>query len=244
MDNFFFIIVAGSFIIFAAFFIRALTGFGGALISIPLLVLFVDLKFAVPLESLFEVGLSALLLPKVYSKISKTTLIPLLIGALLGSLVGAYFLYTFNNILLKRALGLVIILFALNMLVERRRRSERSVSATWGGLAGAAGGIFGGLFGTSGPPFVMYLAYKLKEKETLRASLIGLFAVDYAWRVGVFAVTGLLTAEILRFALILTPALVLGTVLGHRVQVHINERRFRQLVALILIISGGLLLFG
>ncbi len=111
---------------------------------------------------------------------------------------------------------------------------SRNLSANWGILAGAGGGILGGLFGTSGPPFVAYLAYKLKEKEALRASLIGMFAVDYSWRTLVFACSGLLTADLLFFGLCLIPALVLGTILGHKIHVRITERQFRRIVAGIL----------
>ena len=111
-----------------------------------------------------------------------------------------------------------------------------------GVLAGAGGGILGGLFGTSGPPFVAYLAYKLEEKEVLRASLIGMFAIDYTWRTTVFAFSGLLTTELLTFALYLTPVLVFGTVLGHRIHLRIPEAWFKKIVAGILMASGVLLL--
>jgi len=79
MENFVSVTTIASLIIFVAFFIRSLTGFGSALVSIPLLALLFDLKFAVPLEALFEVGLSILLLSKVYNSISKITLVPLII---------------------------------------------------------------------------------------------------------------------------------------------------------------------
>jgi hypothetical protein len=109
-------------------------------------------------------------------------------------------------------------------------------------VAGAGGGTLGGLFGTSGPPFVAYLSYKLREKDVLRASLIGLFAVDYSWRTAVFAFSGLLTGELLIFALYLTPVLILGTFLGHKIHLRVPEGLFRKVVAGILVISGALLL--
>ena len=243
MENSFLITIAASLIIFISFFIRSLTGFGSALVGIPLLAMIFDLKFAVPLEALLEIGLSALLLRNVYKSISKTTLIPLIIGTIIGSLMGAYILYSFANIYLKRALGVAIILFALNLLAGKTGNNIKPLPSGWGVLAGGIGGVLGGLFGTSGPAFVMYLAYKLKTKEVLRASLIGLFAIDYSWRVVVYATTGLLTMEILKFALLLTPALILGTILGHKIHFKINEDRFRQIVSAILLVSGIFLLF-
>lgn len=237
-ENFVFVTTFGSLIIFVAFFIRSLTGFGSALVSIPLLALFLDLKFAVPLEALFEVGFSVLLISKVYKSISKITLIPMIIGAIIGSLLGTYILYSFPNLYLKKILGIAIIAFALNLLMRKTISHVKPIPSSLGVLAGTAGGVFGGLFGISGPAFVIYLAHKLKTKEVLRATLIGLFAIDYSWRLCVYAIAGLLTMETLKFSLLLTPALVLGTILGHKSHFLISEKRFIQVIVFILIVSG------
>jgi uncharacterized protein len=242
MQEFIPITIAASGIVFAAFFIRSLTGFGSALVSVPFLALLFDLKFAVPLESLLEVGLSVLLLGRVWRSIRFRILLPLAAGTVIGSLPGAYILHAFANLFLKRMLGVAVILFAVNLMWKGSRRAMMDPSPRWGVAAGMIGGLFGGLFGTSGPPFVMYLTAVLKKKEEIRASLIGLFAVDYAWRAMVYAATGLVTAETLTFVLVLTPALVAGTLLGHRIHVNVGEERYRQVVAAILGVSGVLLL--
>ncbi len=233
---------ASSLIIFSAFFVRSLTGFGSALIGVPLLALLFDLKFVVPLESVLEVGFTVLLAPKVYRKMDKATLLPMILGAVLGTLAGTYFLRSLGEAILKKALGILTLLFGVSFFRTGQGERTRDLSSKWGLLAGAGGGTLGGLFGTSGPPFVAYLAYKVREKEVLRASLIGLFAVDYSWRTAVFAVSGLLTAELLTFALYLTPVLILGTYLGHKIHLRVPEGHFRKVVAGILVISGVLLL--
>lgn len=230
--------IAGSLIIFAAFFIRSLTGFGSALVSIPFLAMLYELRFAVPMEAILEIGISAMLLSRVRRSICLKAIIPLIIGAVLGSLIGAFILYTFANIFLKKTLGIVIILFAIHMLVGSTDRPVKPIPSWWGISAGAVGGVFGGLFGTSGPAFVMYLSYTLKTKEALRASLIGLFAVDYTWRLCLYGASGLLTMEIVRTALMFVPALFLGTILGHKIHFQISAIRFKQTVASVLILSG------
>lgn len=242
METYPFVLMMSSLIIFAAFFIRSLTGFGSALISIPLLALLFDLKFIVPVEAVLEVGLSLLLLKSVYGSIKKSVLVPLIIGTVIGSLAGTYILASLADIWLKRLLGSLIMLFAFYQLFGQGMAQSQPIATYWGGIAGAIGGIFGGIFGTSGPPYVMYLSYQLKRKVELRATLIGLFTFDYGWRVGIFATTGLLTLESFKLALYLTPALIAGTYLGHRVHVQINEKRFQQMITLVLICSGLLLL--
>ena len=231
-----------SLIIFFAFLVRSLTGFGSALISVPLLALLFDLKFVVPLESVLEVGFTVLLAPRVYRQMHKATLLPMIGGAVLGTLAGTYFLQAFGDVILKKALGLFTLLFGIYFFRSGQGEKVRHLSPNWGFLAGAGGGALGGLFGARGPPFVAYLTYKLKEKDVLRASLIGLFAVDYSWRTAVFAFSGLLTVELLIFVLYLTPVLILGTLLGHKMHWRIPEGHFRKMVAGVLVVSGVLLL--
>ncbi len=242
MDISLFSWAGSSLIIFSAFLVRSLTGFGSALISVPLLALLFDLKFVVPLESVLEVGFTVLLAPRVYRQMNKATLLPMIGGAVLGTLAGTYFLQALGDVILKKTLGVLTLLTGIHFFRAGRGESVRDLSSNWGVLAGAGGGILGGLFGASGPPFVAYLSYRLKEKDVLRASLIGLFAVDYIWRTAVFAHSGLLTAELLTFALYLAPVLILGTLLGQKIHLRVPEGHFRKFVAGVLVVSGILLL--
>ena len=230
-------LIFGSLVIFFAFFTRALFGFGGGLISIPLLVFLFDLHFAVPLEAVFEVVLSGLLIKGELQKIDKKVLIPLILGSMIGTLIGTYLLKSFANDILLRLLGFVIILFSLNLL-RKQNQDEHVLPAPVGVLTGIIAGTLGGMFGAGGPPFVIYLAHQIKTKDILRATLIGLFAVDFSWRLVVFTVTGLITKDVLLMTLYLTPALVLGTILGNKSFFTINEARYRKLVVILLVITG------
>lgn len=230
-------ILLGSLVIFFAFYTRALFGFGGALISIPLLVFFLPLKFAVPLEAIFEVVLSFLLIKGEVKNINFKILIPIVIGSIVGTFLGTYVLKSFANAFLLKALGVVIILFAFNLLQKSDTKSKILPNPI-GFLAGITGGTLGGIFGTSGPPFVLYLAYQVKQKDILRGTLIGLFTFDFTFRLGFFLINGLVTYDILLMALYLTPALVLGMLLGKRHFVVISEEKYRILVFILLLITG------
>ena len=237
------IIILGSLIVFFAFYTRSLLGFGGALISIPLLVFFFDLKVAVPMEAVFEVILSLILIRTEYKKINWKILIPIIIGSMVGTLIGTYFLQTFAIEILRKLLGVVIVIFSLNLL-RKQIKQTLEVPNIIGFFAGVTGGILGGVFGTSGPPFVLFLANKIKDKYTLRATFIGLFTVDFTWRIFIYFFSGLFTSEVIKYTLYLTPALILGTILGSLTffKVSITEKRYKQLVAGLLILAGVLLI--
>ncbi|MHC4536062.1 MAG: sulfite exporter TauE/SafE family protein [Planctomycetota bacterium] len=233
----------GSLVILFAFFLRSFTGFGGALISIPLLSLFLDPIIVIPAEALLEVSLSLLLLKGCLRKINWATLSLVLFGAIIGTLIGAYILKTSPVYPLKKTLGVVIIVFGFFLLVPER--GWLSSPPAWVGLvAGLIGGIAGGTFGASGPPFVAYLACQLDNKDILRATLIGLFTFDFCWRVCVFSVSGLITFNVIRLALCFMPALVLGTIIGSKAHRRIPGGRFSQVVAGLIVISGAVLVFS
>ncbi len=98
IDNLWLLATYGSVVVFLAFFVRSMTGFGSALISIPLLALVFDLKTVVPLEALLEVAISLLLLRTVYHEIDRRTVLPMMVGVALGSLLGVFGLSTVDAV--------------------------------------------------------------------------------------------------------------------------------------------------
>lgn len=234
-------LLAAQVIVLFAFFFRSLTGFGGALLSIPLLALLFPLKFIVPVESVLEVALSILLVPGAIRKVDRANLLRLLGGAVPGSLVGVSLLAFWANRPMEIVLGAAVIGVGLFFLLHTPSRAV--VSSRWGPAAGFAGGLLGGMFGTSGPAYVAFLSSQALDKAAFRATLIVLFAVEYAWRLGLYAHQGLLDIEGLRWALSLLPALVAATLLGHFVHLRVGEKVFRRWVAVFLLVSGTLCLF-
>jgi uncharacterized membrane protein YfcA len=107
-----------------------------------------------------------------------------------------------------------------------------------GGLAGLAAGVAGAMFGTGGPPVILWFQLQGLDKRAFRATLLGVFLVMSIVRVPSYAVAGLLGREVLLSALLLLPAGLLGLLIGQRLHIGIPERRFRQGVALALALLG------
>ena len=234
-------LLAAQAIILFAFFFRSFSGFGGALLSIPLLALLFPLKFIVPVESVLEVVLSILLVPAAIRKVDRANLLRLLGGAVPGSLVGVFLLASWANRHMEIILGTAVI--GVGLFFLRKTPSRAVVSGRWGLAAGFAGGLLGGMFGTSGPAYVAFLSSQALNKAAFRATLIVLFAVEYAWRLGLYAHQGLLDIQGLQLALSLLPALIAATLLGHFVHLRVGEKVFRRWVAIFLLVSGTLCLF-
>ena len=233
------VLVAANLIILGAFFTRSFSGFGGALLAIPLLSLFLSLSFIIPVECLFEVLLSLILLPRVAKDVDWGSLVYIVAGAMAGSLAGVYLLESTPNATLKTILGIVVILVALNMLRGGTNHGS-TFSKKWGLPVGVLGGVMGGMLGASGPAYVTYLAYQTSDKQVFRATLIAIFAIEYSWRLALFLYRGLLGWDQLEFALWLAPAVVVATLLGQVVHLRVSERLFRLAVAALLLVAGGL----
>lgn len=232
-------------IVFFAFVVRSLVGFGSALISIPLLALLFDLKFVVPIEALLEVIISVIFLPQIIKKIDYKALIPLVIWGSIGSILGIYVLQISSNMLLKRLLGLVISISAVVMYLSRRAKSEETILKTnnIGWIAGLLGGGLGGAFGQSGPIYALYLSSQIRDKERLRASLIGLFLIDYGWRFGIYAYNGLVDQTVLYYSAIFIPVIIISSLIGSFLLKRITTDKFEGLVYLIIVCSGLLNFF-
>ena len=233
------VLAAANVIILGAFFTRSFTGFGGAILAIPLLSLFFSLNFIIPVECLFEVVLSLVLIPRVCRDVDWGSLVYIVIGALAGSVAGVHLLESTANETLETILGVVVILVAVSM-VRGGPKESRGISKKWGLPVGVAGGVIGGMLGASGPAYVTYLAYQISEKHRFRATLIAIFAIEYGFRLGLFFYRGLLASEQLEFAMWLAPAVVIATLAGQVAHFKVSERLFRLAVAGVLMVAGVL----
>jgi len=235
------IILLAGLIVLMGHFIKGFSGFASALFAIPLLALFLDIKFVVPVFLLFDFIAGVILTIQNRRLIAWRSALLLFSGLAIGTAVGTYFLVSFGNEELKRVFGIVIILFALKMLIRDNENIRKEISKVWAPLSGFVGGCTGGMFGLNGPPLVLYLTHRLRDKQIFRATLYGIFFVDACYRLILYSANRLITTEVIKFALCVTPFLLIGLFLGSKLHAKINENVFRRVIASILVATGVLL---
>jgi uncharacterized membrane protein YfcA len=112
----------------------------------------------------------------------------------------------------------------------------------WAIPAGLAGGGAGALFGTSGPPYIMYLTRRLQDKGEVRATFSWLFAIDGGFRLALFLFAGLLFETRLQVAYLLGLApMALGLYAGNKVHLDLTSDGMLKVVGALLVLSGLLL---
>ncbi len=84
--------------------------------------------------------------------------------------------------------------------------------------------------------------YKLKNKESLRATIITVIFLDTVFRTFLYTVNGLMKREVLQFALYLLLPLAVGLGAGMALHLKTEEKVFRNVIAVVLLVTAVLLL--
>jgi uncharacterized membrane protein YfcA len=139
-------------------------------------------------------------------------------------------------------LGVFVLVFGIRNALNLH--SERPIARWWALPAGLLGGTVSGLFGTGGPPYVIYLSHRIRGKSELRATFSGLFLIEGGLRIIVFALAGLLWQPTLLWTVpAALPLLALGLYLGHRVHVGLTQAQMVRMIGGLLLLSGTSLLW-
>src|SRR2546423_11303024 len=178
------------FIVLSAYFVRGITGFGSGLIAVPLLALSHPLQFAVPLVLALDFTASFVLGGTNAKKADWAEIKMLLPFGLIGACLGAFALLKFPSGPVLLTLGAFTMFFGFRNIFGVS--SEGQISRAWAVPTGLIGGGAGALFGTSGPPYIIYLTHRLKDKGAVRATFSWLFVIDGGFRLRLFLLAGLL----------------------------------------------------
>lgn len=218
------------------------TGFGAALVTIPLATHLVPLPTAlaifvlVDLACALSVGFEN---PRNAVRAEWTRLVPMIAA---GTAVGVTLLVNLPRQAATVALGLFVCGYALYAL--RGATSQKApVSPRWAWLAGFAGGITSTVFGAGGPPYVIYLTRRALTQPQLRATLGFATLTSISLRTVAFVLTGLLLdARIWLTALAAVPAALIGISVARRIYFRVPRPLLLRLIYVVLLASGVSLL--
>lgn len=229
-------------ILLAAYFIRGITGFGSGLISVPLLALFLPLKFVVPLILLLDFTASIMIGGFNFKRVKWDEVAVLIPFGVVGVVLGTSLLVSLPPEPMLTALAGFVFVFAVRSILNIR--GDKPISRGWAVPASLTGGIVGALFGTGGPPYVIYLTHRIHDKSDLRATFSALFFTEGMTRIASFLVAGLLMTTQVWIAYFAALPVILGALyLGGRVHIGLTQPQMARLVGVLLLVSSVSLLF-
>ena len=199
----------------AAFFVKGLCGFANTLVFTSVLSFGVSNAGISPVELLLGLPTNAILAWRERRSLDLSLCLPL------AALV---------------LLGLIIVLSAQMLAQELRPRPAR-LSRVVLGIIGLLSGLLCGLYGV-GALLGAYVSRVARDSHAFKANLCFVFLAENLFRIGLYAVCGLLTPATLLRALILAPFMLAGLFLGMRSAGMIAERTARRLVIALLLVSG------
>lgn len=224
--------------------IYALFGFGSGLLSVAILAfLFPDLTSVVVLLLLVNLPTEVFVVWRDRRHIPFREMGLLLLALAVGTPLGAFLLRRgADEGWLLLLLGIVLILFAVFFLFLDGPRMARRLPSTASAAAGLSSGVLAGLFGTGGPPLILYYRYRGLDKQAFRAVLLAVFLATSVVRIPTYFASGIAGVSSVASALLVLPVCLLGLVVGNHLHVTVSERSFRRGTALVLALLGILLL--
>jgi len=227
-------------IVLLAALLQTISGFGFALLAMPLVALVIGVKEAAPLVALVGFTLYAVNLTRYRRGFDWRVLPPLAAAAALGTPVGVWALNYLDETLIKSALGVILIAYALYSLWRPQTAPLRSTLWAW--PAGFLAGVLGGAFNTPGPPVIIYGNLRQWPRDLFRSTLQALFLFSSSLVILSHVAAGNLTTATIPTYLLLVPALLLGVWAGAAIDRRISNERFRLLVLALIFATGVLLL--
>ena len=225
-----------------AYVILGISGFGSALVTIPLLVHFLPLQTVVPLVVTVDFLATVATGVRFREHVEIAELKLVIPAVIAGILAGVTLLATLPKHATFLLLGALVTRYGVYRLVTKP--SGKPVSRWWGIPTGLLGGLIGGLFGVGGPIYATYLAARIPDPVKMRATLSAVFSFSTGLRLTVYVISGLLLqSEVWWAFLLLLPAMPVGLAIGHRLHARLTREEVGRFVSILLIASGSSLLW-
>ena len=206
---------------------RGFSGFGAALIFMPLASSMAAPRLVAALLLIIDFVAAAPLIPSAWRQADRKATAVIVLGALIGVPIGTYFLSRLDPVTTRWIISGFV--FALLMLLlsgwRYRGRDHAALSIGIGGLSG----FCSGLAQTGGPPIVGYWLGRPIASAVARANIFLFFgASDFVSAVS-YSVSGLITADAIKFGFMVGPVYGIGVWFGSSLFGKASERLFRAI---------------
>ncbi len=220
-------------------------GIGAGVFLTPILALVLPSKVAVALMAPMMVITDFVALRHHWGKWSRHHVLVLLPTALVGIVLGTLFLAWAPAPLVRKAIGLMAVLF-VTLQILRWRAPDAGASThlpPWAGwIIGLVAGIASSIAHSGGVVMSIYLLSVGLTKEVFVASVVGSFTITDLLKLSLYWQVGVLTLPILLAGMALTPVMMLGGRMGIVVSRRLSVRQFTAALTVLVGISGLLLL--
>ena len=206
--------------------VRGFSGFGGALVFVPLAGALYDPKVAILVLWVMDTLATVPFLPTHFRRAYWPEVMPLLAGSMLALPLGVWVLVHGDPVSLRWAVCGAVLASTAGLASgwRYRRAPGRAISALVGGIAGFGNGAVG----IGGPPLVLFWLGGQSDSAQARSNIFAYFALTGAATLVLFMWEGIFTAPAFALGIALLPAYGVPLFLGDRLFRHASETMFRR----------------
>jgi uncharacterized membrane protein YfcA len=206
---------------------RGFSGFGSALIFMPLASSIAAPRLVAALLLIIDFVAAAPLVPNAWKQADRKATAVMVFGALVGVPVGTYFLSRLEPVTTRWIISAFV--FALLLLLlsgwRYRGKDHATISVGIGGLSG----FCSGLAQTGGPPIVGYWLGRPIASTIARANILLFFGASDFFSVVSYALTGLITMDAIKLSFVVGPVYGIGVWFGASLFGRASETLFRSI---------------
>jgi uncharacterized membrane protein YfcA len=204
---------------------RGFSGFGSALIFMPLASSMAAPRLVAALLLIIDTIGAAPLLPNAWKEADRKATAVIVLGALIGVPAGTYFLTRLDPVTTRWIISIFVVALLVLLLSGWRYRGKDHVALSAG--IGALSGFCSGLAQTGGPPIVGYWLGRPVASEIARANILLFFGASDFFSVVSYALTGLITLDALKLSLLIGPVYAIAIKCGASLFGRASEALFR-----------------
>lgn len=220
--------------------IQSVTGFAGGPIAIPPSMALVGVENAKASITFILLLVTAIITVQNLKYINYKKLGIMLFFMIIGMIPGVWLFDKLPTKALMIIYGTVVVFIGIEKLV---RKNPKDLKSPWNYVALLFAGLMQGMFTSGGPFIALYATTALKDKKEFRATVTPVWTVLNIYLCTNMFRQGFYNDYVVKItALAIIP--VFGAIfVGNKIAAKIEQKTFLKLVYVLLIVSGGILLF-
>lgn len=216
-------------------------GSGVSFICAPILAMIIEPKLALGLMLPLLMLMDLVSIKLYWKKWCILNARVLIYGSLLGIVLAILFFQVASPDLIRVIIGIISISFVLYQLIKKKVFLDKTISkfnSKLGMTMGAIAGFTSFISHAGGPPIAVFLLSQGLNKTLYQATTVICFSVINVFKIFPYAYFGFITKETLTLGLVLSPAAIIGTLIGAYAHKVFSEKWFLYITYFLLIIAG------
>lgn len=223
-------------ITFAGGLMLGYTGWGGLMVSMPLLTFLYGPVDALVISMFGAIPVVVQLFPGAARLAEWRSTAPLLIATAICVPIGSVLLFFLDPELIRRVIGIIILGFSILILTGWRYRGSRGAGPSI--FTGVVSGLINGFVGLGGPPLVIYMLASDLTAAVQRANILVIMAVVSVLIMASIFIGGGITLEATYRGIIAAPFQWAGGAFGAWLFAKVPAEIFRKFSLFALVVLG------